>query len=245
MIKRIEDFIKEDSLARFPEESCGLIIDNTKTFRCNNSHEGNKKEHFKIDNREYLAASKTGKITGIYHSHTSFKKEFSILDKTISEEFKLKLVLYHCPDDSFLYYEPNGFNNPYVGKKFKWGKSDCFSLIKNYYRGELGIDLDEEVKDRDKDFFRNNLDIFNKYKYVDIAKRNGLTVYGNKEKLLKNDIILFRNKTSGTFHFAIYIDDNSILHLPDHGVSRISLLTQEKSEDIFSIIRKEKNERIS
>lgn len=237
MDQEILDKIKTESLARNPEESCGLILNDSLFFACKNCHD-NKLEHFKININEYLKASKLGKITHLFHSHPTEKKEFSILDKTISEEFNLNLILYHLPDDSFLYYTPNGFKNPYVGRKFKWGKYDCFSIVKMYYKEELKIDLDEEVKERGRDFFKRNSGLFSNNEYLTIAERNNLEVLSKNTRLLKNDIILFKNPGNTDYHFGIYVDDNSYLHVPDNSISQVSLLTEERKNDIHSIIRK-------
>lgn len=245
MNSEILNTIVKDSETHFPEESCGLVIDDSIVYPCINCHTKDRKEHFKISNSDYLKASKIGKkITHVYHSHTSWKKEFSILDKMISEEFNIKLILYHCPDKSFLFYDPTGYQNPYIGKRFRWGINDCFSLVKLYYKNELGIDLNEEITKRDKDFFIKNQDFFTKEIYKSVASNNNLIVLNKNTELKNHDIIIFQDLNNNTFHFAVYIDDNTILHVPRHEVSQISLLTEERVSSIFSIVRR-KNERIS
>lgn len=94
--------IVEHAKEEFPNECCGLLVDN-KIVRCKNVS-NNKKELFEIDIREYLSASKIGTINAYYHSHTEGNEDFSIFDKLISYVHQLPVILYSVPSNSFKIY---------------------------------------------------------------------------------------------------------------------------------------------
>ena len=169
--------------------------------RARNVSEDN--ERFKISAQDYLQASELGDIKAIYHSHPSTKPSFSEFDKFNSISHNLIYVLYSMKDNSFTQFDPSLTEfNKYIGREFKIGKTDCYSLIKDFYESELNIQLSEYHRDKD---FRSNLeDLFDKH--------FGKEGFYKADELQKYDCILFgRGKDSLSNHIALYLGGNLML----------------------------------
>mgnify|MGYP003139028553 FL=1 len=106
----IKDKIRSHAKKVFPEECCGLILENESgdiiLRECENSAE-DKEDKFKISIEEYLNALLDGDVAAVYHSHTKGDKSFSSADKEISQSLELTSVLYISSKDSFEVMEPD------------------------------------------------------------------------------------------------------------------------------------------
>ena len=96
---------------------------------------------FRFEAAEYLRQSNSGKLIGLYHSHPSTSSALSTADKVLAESYQLPLAVYSVPEDAFNIYTPNGYIVPLVGRSFVLGCHDCASLVLDYYRQELKIEL--------------------------------------------------------------------------------------------------------
>jgi proteasome lid subunit RPN8/RPN11 len=100
----IKGKIKSHSEKVFPEECCGLLIEDEEggidVVECENSSE-DKESLFKISTEEYLEALSQGDIVAVYHSHTKGDNSFSEADKDISESLELNSILYISSKDEF------------------------------------------------------------------------------------------------------------------------------------------------
>ena len=112
MKENIKQVIREHALEELPNECCGLLVDDehgeVQVFKCRNSSEFNRKEHFSISPEEYLVATTLGKISAIYHSHpiTYEKAQFSEFDKKVSQNNNIKSILYDITQNEFLEHSP-------------------------------------------------------------------------------------------------------------------------------------------
>lgn len=90
------------------EEICGFIIEFANGYfelmECKNIHT-NKNHNFKIDESEFIQASKKGEVI-IYHSHLE-NEEFSRLDLQLAETLQCDLLLYVVKSNNFYYYNYN------------------------------------------------------------------------------------------------------------------------------------------
>lgn len=212
--------IKQHALSE-QTEVCGLIVfaDNKADLLVFPSPNKITGDFFQISGREYLKASLHGEIIGYYHSHLK-SPVFSELDKTVAEGHKLRAILYHVPTDTFQSYEPGNCQNKYIGREFKIGTQDCFTIIRDYYLNELKI----EIKDygRDADWFTTAPDSYD----ANYTKEGFINVfngsYPESHILRQHDCVLFQflpgNHAS---HAAIFLKPNHILHHPRHGYSRV------------------------
>jgi proteasome lid subunit RPN8/RPN11 len=107
--KNIKKDIRAHSAEEYPNECCGLIIENEMkerlSYRCQNISP-EKDKHFEIDARSYLKASKIGEIKAYYHSHPGDNNDFSGADKAVSKAHELPLIMYFLKENEFFVYEP-------------------------------------------------------------------------------------------------------------------------------------------
>ena len=128
------------------------------------------------------------------------------------EKLNIKYILYCIKTDKFKEYFPNTENNFYVGRPFKIGKNDCFSLIRDYYKKELMTDI-SDCK-RDKDWYIGHKDLFKEI--YSLNKNDWIKIFvGPPEiyKMNKHDEIVFKFKETGReCHIAVYLGNNMMLH---------------------------------
>ena len=210
--KKIKRTIKEHSLKESPRESCGLITTKDGVLSVHKALNGATDSHrFRINPFDYVKASGKGKIIAVYHSHVK-GCNFSELDKFNSETHELTYILYCLENNSFLTYDPkNEFNN-YIGRDFEWGVSDCFTLVRDFYKEKLNIEIGDYP--REEGWAEKFGPLFDKY----LGKEN----FKEVKNLKKYDGILFRSRKEGcSTHCAIYLGEGLMLHQPRNTVSRI------------------------
>lgn len=98
----------------------------------------------------------------------------------------------------------------YIGKKFNYGKVDCYSLIREFYKDEFGLELTDYAR---PDYWWNNGGNL----YMDNFRNEGFRLLGDNEELQYGDVLLIALGCSVASHGAIYIGNNLILqHCQNH-----------------------------
>ena len=218
--KKIKNFIKNHSLKNNPKESCGFIVQDNEIFKCipcENIAE-NSIENFKISPKEYLnIKNKYKKIFYIYHSHTNNNENFSPADISCSEGLCLPIIMYSLNSNIFKIYEPININKSYIGRYFQIGKYDCYTLIKDFLKNELNIDISAIITHYTD--FIDAQNVFNKNLSLNFLEKKGFKLIENKESLEKNDILILHSNLGK--HFALYLGNDKILHQPMLSFSKI------------------------
>jgi len=210
-----------------PKECCGFIMSDGSVYRANNASANKNK--FKIAAQDYALAARDSNIEAVYHSHPSTEPRFSEFDKFNSISHNFVYVLYSMRDNSFTQFDPSLAEfNKYIGRKFEIGKTDCYSLIKDFYKFELDIQLNEYH--RDQAFHSYLGDLFDKH-----FEREGFL---KVDELQKYDCILLRkNEREPSNHIVLYLDNNLILHQPGKSYSRMEEYTSTHRKLTNYIIR--------
>ncbi len=123
-----------------PEECCGFIIDGA-VVPCKNSHPSPEK-CFAISAEDYAVAEERGTIQAIYHSHPGGVNGLSSYDIKACKQSNIPWLVYHIPSASFYYADPTG-EAPYEGRQWIYGINDCYGLVRDFYKKEFGISLDD------------------------------------------------------------------------------------------------------
>lgn len=215
---KIKRFIKNHALENLSEEICGFVVEDKNEIiciKCANAAE-NKSIDFQISLEDYLNAKSLYNILYIYHSHVDDSDDFSEKDKLYSNEICINYILYHLKSDTFKVYESKDLGRKYIGRFYKHKKYDCFTLIKDYCKQELNIDLKY-----DTDFFDNASTDVNVLEEVEKYYSGNNFTKILDQNLKKNDILLLNGVNKTPNHFAVYLDDNKILHQPINSFSRI------------------------
>ena len=235
----ITNKIKEFAIKNSKEEICGLILDNKIVMACKNDA-GDKKHFFSICPQDYLKASiLRSKIICSYHSQPNENSEFSEFDKQNSKNHKLPMLMYHLATNTFKYFDPNLIENPnkyskYINIPFELGKNDCFTLIQNYYKNELNIDIivNKEIKERKIGWIKDNL------------LEKGFLLNSKLVKLSKhpkiNDIIVFNYLKKGNPHHLGIFLGSEFLHHPRNKLSRIDLFDENYNKKVDYFVRYDK-----
>jgi len=231
----IKENIKVHALDTPNEEVCGLIVKDGRDYRTLRSTNiaFNRKHFFKIDPLLFIdAESKRFKIEAVYHSHPNEKKSFSLFDKINADTNNYNLVLYHNKTDSFDLYEPQ--KNPYIGRNFKLGVDDCFTILKDVYQKELGIKINEIF--RDKYWIKKDNLINCSYEKEGFVRI--LEGFVNNNELKPFDCIINKSdKFDFASHILIYLGNGKILHHVRNGHSKIETYEDELKEKTLYVLR--------
>ena len=217
--KKIKNFIKKCSLIQNPKEICGFIVEDNGVFKCIPCENTAKDpiENFKISPKEYLnIKNKYKKIFYIYHSHTNNNENFSEKDISCAENISLPIIMYNLNSDLFKVYEPVNVNKNYIGRYFEIGKYDCYTLIKDFLKNELNIDISAILNYTN---FIQAQNVFNENLSLNFFEKKGFNLIQDKQFLQKNDILILQNYSGK--HFALYLGNDKILHQPMLSFSKI------------------------
>ena len=207
---------------KYPEEGCGLLVNQKGKqvwIPCENTAE-DKKENFVISPTDYIKASLSGDLMGIVHSHPDGSAELSEHDKKTSNFLGIPYIVYSLPEIEKVVYTPEYNRNPLLGREYSFGENDCYSLVRDYYKQELNIELPTTVFE--DDWWEKGLNYFD-----DLFESFG---FEKVDTLQKNDLIFFKMMAQVPNHCGVYLGEDLFLH---HAVNRLSC-----RESINSVWRK-------
>ena len=194
-----------------PKECVGLLLNirgKERYFPCRNlsmtAH-----QCFIIDPEDYVKADNTGEIKAIVHSHPVTPPFPSEADKLGCEQSKLPWHIVNPKTEQWGYYEPCGYKPPLKGRPWVWGVTDCWSLVRDFYKEEKNIELlDYERPVTPQEF--NDVPLFERY-----AERTGFKELDPNETLKNGDILLMSIMYNTLNHVAIFLDGDVLHHLTD------------------------------
>ena len=194
-----------------PKECVGLLLNirgKEKYFPCRNlsmtAH-----QCFILDPEDYVKADNTGEIKAIVHSHPVTPPFPSEADKLGCEQSKLPWHIVNPKTEQWGYYEPCGYKPPLKGRPWVWGVTDCWSLVRDFYKEEKNIELlDYERPVTPQEF--NDVPLFERY-----AERTGFKELDPNETLKNDDILLMSIMYNTLNHVAIFLDGDVLHHLTD------------------------------
>jgi proteasome lid subunit RPN8/RPN11 len=208
-VKAIYDHARASS----PQECCGLII---RSGRANkyvptaNSAE-KPEDDFKISAESWALAEDQGEIIAIVHSHPGQSARLSHADRVSMEGTGLPWLIVEVRGGepvSHLIHEPSGYQAPLIGRPFRHGVLDCYSLVRDYYQREMGITLPEY--DREDGWWNEGKDL-----YTDNFEGAGFVQVGPAD-LHQGDLILMQVRSPVPNHAGIYLADGMLKTEPDH-----------------------------
>tara|TARA_B100001057_G_scaffold323533_1_gene323763 strand:+ start:1186 stop:1893 length:708 start_codon:yes stop_codon:yes gene_type:complete len=206
-----DKIIINDLFTVYPEEGCGLLVNKRGKLVwdfCKNVAD-NKKETFQIPAENYIKASLTGSIHAIVHSHPDISCEPSDADKKASDHLGIPYIIYSLPQAEKFTYTPQKLTNPLLGRTYEFGKNDCWSLVRDYYRQELDIEL--PMLEFEYDWWENGLDYFG-----DLYESFGFV---KVEEPQRHDGIMFQVMGGVPNHCGVYLGEGIFMH---HAEDRLS-----------------------
>lgn len=211
--------IKEHALEENPKECCGLILLNEEVVKLKNKSYF-PLEAFVINFEDLPDDIELSDIKGFYHSHPQGGKKSS-LDVYFSHKVNLPFAIYNIPGDSFSTYSPNGYYElPLVGRDFLANEIDCITLVKDYFKRNLNIEVEDikhPIREVEPDAWQNHPEFWKYNKkdnmaFVELYKERGFSVVSD---LKKNDIVLSDNGlVKALSHVGVYVGNDKIIHHP-------------------------------
>lgn len=229
LTKILKSAIHAHARAEFPKECCGLIVGG-QYYPCTNIAP-DPANQFEIDPAEFVALSELGEVGAIVHSHPNGNAEPSEVDRVQMGLHGVDWVIcgYGIHADGAEYcdikrHKPTAYQSPLLGRGYYHGTQDCYSLVRDYYGRELGLELPDFAR---LDEWWENADNEPLYEQ-NFEKAGFVAVNGTPQK---HDVILCRvGRTHHINHALVFVGngklqsentpdcvgDNLVLHHP-HG----------------------------
>ena len=202
--------IKEKALAHakeeYPKEAVGLvhvIKGKNRYFKCQNLAE-TPDEHFILNPKDYLEAEKKGEIIAVVHSHPKTNPAPSPADKVACEASGLPWFIVNPNTETWGEYKPEGWELPYVGREFSHGIVDCYSLVRDFYKREFKLQLNDYNR-RDQWWEKGE------NMYLDNFAKEGFKET-TLEQITYGDLFLMQLESPVPNHAGIYLGDGVVLH---------------------------------
>tara|TARA_R100000234_G_scaffold98424_1_gene66914 strand:- start:1908 stop:2609 length:702 start_codon:yes stop_codon:yes gene_type:complete len=194
-----------------PKESVGVLIvikGKEQYYPCNNLSTYSQ-QCFILDPEDYVKADALGEITAIVHSHPVTPPSPSQADKVSCEQSGLKWHIVNPKTETWGYCEPTGYKPPLIGRQWVWGVTDCWSLVRDYYRENKNIILrDWERPTTPEEFIENPM-------FEKCAADTGFIELNAEDKLQNGDLLFMSILANGLNHVAVFIDGDVLHHLAD------------------------------
>jgi proteasome lid subunit RPN8/RPN11 len=213
--------IKQHANSVFPQECCGVVLDGGEYIPCRNIALGMEEDDFVLDPEDFAAAEDKGDITAIIHSHPNGDHKASEADQVSCEKSGKPWYILSWPAGNFGRIEPKGYVAPLEGRQFAYGVLDCLSLVIDYYKKHLEVDIK---------YFQTEFDWWSKGENYyqekwDSWTEGVFTEIKDHSKLKKHDILLMQVASNVPNHAGVYLGNNMVLH---HLMGRLS------TKDVFS-----------
>ena len=96
-----------------------------------------------------------------------------------------------------------------MGRPWVWGVTDCWSLVRDWYKQEKGIELrDWERPITPEEFLKDPM-------FERCAWRTGFRQLRQEEKLENGDLLFMSIMADGLNHVALFLDGEVLHHLTD------------------------------
>ena len=194
-----------------PKESVGLLLNvkgKERYYPCNNLSMSSY-QCFVLDPEDYVRADNTGEITAIIHSHPATPPTPSQADLVGCENSNLPWHIVNPKTEQWGYCEPNGYKAPLLGREWVWGVTDCWSLVRDWYKEEKQIELKDYQRSMTPEEFLKN-PLFEEY-----ATQTGFRELEPNEALQEGDVLLMSILHPTLNHVAIFLGDMVLHHLAD------------------------------
>lgn len=221
MDNQLVEAMKQASIDAYPYEGCGLIVtsgNKPKLIVCPNQS-ADPRNQFLIGVEGYAKAAEEGEVVAVWHSHVEIANTPSEADKHGCELSQMPwfITAVKKTDDGFeVSYpnkiEPSGYEAPYEGRPYVFGVFDCWALIRDYYRREFGVDLEDF--NRVEFFWQKGIDVIGE------NWENAGFKLVTDDSYQVGDLFLIQNSAAMMNHVALYIGNDQILHHCHNRLSR-------------------------
>lgn len=195
----------------YPKEACALVVAG-KVIPVANSAES-PTTHFRIEPEVYAPALIAGTLQAVLHSHvitleTPPKRDprgpsAADMSSWIAMNIPFGISAVNEDQVSDLLWLDDSVDRPLEGREFLWGYSDCYTLVRDYYKQALGIKLKNYSRGEGWDEAFNFI--------VDRYADSGFTKVEIND-LREHDLIVFQVRAPVPNHLAVVTGTNEMLH---------------------------------
>ena len=173
-----------------PKESCGLLLN--------------------IKGKERYHPCRNLSMTNhqcFILSHPITPPTPSQADLVSCERSNLPWYIVNPKTEQWGYCEPKGYKAPIIGREWVWGITDCWSLVRDWYKEEKNIELrDWQRPTTPEEFIKNPM-------FERCAEATGFRELEPNERLENGDLLFMSIMDAGLNHVAIFIDGDVLHHL--------------------------------
>lgn len=207
------------ALVESPRECCGLIVNVADTqiyVQCQNLS-ASAHEQFVLSPDDFARAESRGEILAIVHSHPFASAEPSEADRVACESSGLPWLIVNPQTGAMVRIDPCGYVSDLLGRPFVYGVHDCYTLVVDYYRVELGIRLRHYVRDDRFGWWKDGKNL-----YMERFAESGFMPV---DQPAKGDVILMQIDGSPVpNHIGVYLGGNLFMHHLVRQLSRRDVL---------------------
>ncbi|MFZ9654542.1 MAG: C40 family peptidase [Limnohabitans sp.] len=189
-----------------PRECCGLVVvvrGRERYWPCQNIGHGT--DHFVIDPDDYAEADDAGEIIAVVHSHPGLPVTPSQADRVGCNQSGVPWYICNPLTGDWGYLEPDDYVAPLVGREWCHGLLDCYSLVRDWYAQEMGLNLRNYSRSDEWWHRGENL-------YIQNFQAEGFRVLAEDEPLRRGDALLMQLGSPVPNHAAVYLGDDMVLH---------------------------------
>lgn len=188
----------------YPKEACGLVAGG-KYYACENTHP-TPLESFRIDPERYAEIEDLAPIEAVFHSHPDHDATPSAADRAACNASKLPWLILSIKEGLAAGWESlKPVGEPLVGRVFVHGVLDCLTIVLDFYRREMGIELGNYHREDDWWNKGHNL-------YLDLLPAAGFVKVSD---LKHGDVVLMQIRAPVPNHAGIYLESGILTSEPD------------------------------
>jgi proteasome lid subunit RPN8/RPN11 len=217
------DEIFAHGAAAYPHEACGLLVIVGKKVRvrlCRNINP-EPRQRFTLAPEDYAAAADLGELVGAWHTHPDRAAYPSEADRAGCNASGLPYTIVSViRQDGQLVnggahqLEPSDEPVPLIGRPYLYGIYDCYTIVRDYFRQEMGIVL-SDYSHAPENWWKHGGNWF-----AENFESEGFVALPAGTPPRKHDLFFLQINAPKPNHAGIYLGDDIMLHHCNERLSR-------------------------